>query len=287
MELSEIVTEYKHIIRGYKLIQCQGFDIAASCELNLQEQKEKTVETYQPTTNLIIVEQGTMEVRCDNKVYSFTKGQFCLVRKYSHVIYTKRVTEDKKQFKSYVFLMPDTFIRKIIVNFKFEKDLEPIGERVLKLSNTQKIKTIGESIKDAVENGKPLNVKELETNIEEALKAIIDSNPRLAILFKEFSLAKRADLHLFMNNNYMLKVTLEQLAVLSGRSVSTFRREFKLLFGTTPHQWILKKRLQLAYKLVAETTEIISDISFDAGFEDLAHFSKSFKKEYGKKPLRY
>ena len=120
--------------------------------------------------------------------------------------------------------------------------------------------------------------------VEKALKAIVNNNPKLAMVFKEFSLPKRADLTLFMNSNYIMKVPIQQLAYMCGRSVSTFTREFKLIFNTTPHQWILKKRLQVAHKLLVETSKNISAVSLETGFEDLAHFSKAFKKEYGESP---
>ena len=58
----------------------------------------------------------------------------------------------------------------------------------------------------------------------------------------------------------------------------------RLFLNTTPHKWILKKRLQIGYKLLVETSKNISDVSLETGFEDLAHFSKAFKKEYGQSP---
>ncbi|MBL4879746.1 MAG: helix-turn-helix transcriptional regulator [Oleispira sp.] len=276
--------ELRDIQKGYKFIECENLEIAASCDAEFEEGEFSIGEIYHPCSVLSYMEKGTIKLTSENKTHTFTNGSFFLVRKYTHLHYIKTFTKEEKQVKSCVFFLPDHFLRKVIANITFDKNLKPTCKRIFELAPTQKLQNVVETIKQAIDYKKNIDTAQLEAKVTEALKAIVDSKPELAIIFKEFSLAKRADLHLFMNNNYMLKVPLEELAILSGRSMSTFSREFKLILGTTPHQWILKKRLQLAYKLLVETPKNISDVSLDAGFEDLAHFSKSFKKEYGQSP---
>ncbi|WP_347924820.1 helix-turn-helix transcriptional regulator [Pontimicrobium sp. SW4] len=276
--------EFKHLAKGYKLIECENLEIAASCEAHFDEGECTESEFYHPSNVLVYVEQGSLEIELDNKRYLFTKGQICLVRKYTHVKLSKRFAKEEKQAKTYAFMMRDKFLRNVITNFKFKKDLQPIGERILELAPTKNLLDIIASIKYAVDNKQYLNTVELETNLVKSLKAIINSNPKLAILFKEFTLAKRVDLKLFMDLSFMPKKTLKELAELSGRSLSTFEREFKLIFDTTPHQWILKKRLQLAHDLLLSTNKYVSDICIECGFEDLGHFSKVFKNEFGLNP---
>jgi AraC-like DNA-binding protein len=73
---------------------------------------------------------------------------------------------------------------------------------------------------------------------------------------------------------------------LSGRSIATFHREFKRTFNTSPHQWIKERRLLKAKELLTLTNRKPSDIYIELGFEDLAHFSRSFKKHFGKNPSK-
>jgi len=276
--------EFKHLAKGYKLIECENLEIAASCEAHFDEGECTNSEFYHPSNILVYVEQGILEIELENELYQFTKGQICLLRKYTHVKVSKRFSKEEKQAKTYAFMMRDKFLRNVITNFKFEKDLQPIGDRLLELAPTKDLLNIVTNIKDAIEHKKYINTTELEANIVQTLRAIIDSDPKLAILFKEFTLAERVDLQLFMNLNFTLKVPLKELAELSGRSLSTFEREFKLIFDKTPHKWILKKRLQLAHDLLLNTKKPVSDIYLESGFEDLAHFSKTFKKEFGVNP---
>ena len=59
-----------------------------------------------------------------------------------------------------------------------------------------------------------------------------------------------------------------------------------MIFDETPHQWILKKRLSFARNLLIQGERKASDIYLEAGFEDLAHFSRTFKKQFGIPPSK-
>lgn len=125
---------------------------------------------------------------------------------------------------------------------------------------------------------------ELKTN--EALMAILKSDPRLVAIFREYSLAERADLVKFMNHNFLFNIPLQELADHSGRSLSTFNREFKMVFNETPHKWIMRKRLNHAHNLLLQGNSTPSEVYIQSGFEDLAHFSKAFKKQFGVSPSK-
>lgn len=77
---------------------------------------------------------------------------------------------------------------------------------------------------------------------------------------------------------------MERFAFMSGRSLSTFKREFKAIFNTTPGKWLMKKRLDEAYFLLDKEHKKPTDIYTELGFEDLSHFSFVFKKEFGVSP---
>ena len=102
----------------------------------------------------------------------------------------------------------------------------------------------------------------------------------------QHSIGNKTDLQTFMTKNYMHNAPLERFAELSGRSLSTFRRDFQNIFGMLPHKWILQKRLETAYKRIVEYREKPSDIFWELGFETLAHFSRKFKEHYGYAPSK-
>ena len=79
-------------------------------------------------------------------------------------------------------------------------------------------------------------------------------------------------------------LSAQELAELSGRSVSTFNREFKLLYGTTPKQWLIERRLAHAQALLADQQWSVTDAAVEAGYTNVSHFIAAFKKRYGKTP---
>jgi len=90
-----------------------------------------------------------------------------------------------------------------------------------------------------------------------------------------------------MEEQYIYNLKVEEFARLCGRSVSTFKREFKKLYNTTPGKWLLKKRLDLASNLMLNTDFTIQQICYDCGFESDSHFVRSFKNQFGNTPKQW
>lgn len=97
----------------------------------------------------------------------------------------------------------------------------------------------------------------------------------------------RTDITLTVEENIMNSISVEQMAVLSGRSLSSFRRDFVAIYNMPPSQWIRMKRLEKAKELLLGTTMTITDICYTLGFENLAHFSRLFKAHCGYPPTGY
>lgn len=88
-----------------------------------------------------------------------------------------------------------------------------------------------------------------------------------------------------MNRDFTYNVSISQFAYLTGRSLSTFKRDFSKLFGTSPEKWLQKKRLDLAHYLLTQKRQRPTDVYLEVGFENLSHFSTSFKKQFGINPV--
>lgn len=89
------------------------------------------------------------------------------------------------------------------------------------------------------------------------------------------------DAHIFEN------MPLEELAHLSGLSLSSFNRKFKQLYNESPKKYIVTKRLYKAKELLSQSELRISEIAFDCCFEDPANFSRSFSSLFGISPSDY
>jgi len=82
-------------------------------------------------------------------------------------------------------------------------------------------------------------------------------------------------------------LSVEDLASLTNNSLTSFKRKFKEIYQTSPANYIKNKRLENAAKLLKISDESISDISYKSAFNDLAHFSNSFKAKFNQSPSDY
>lgn len=95
------------------------------------------------------------------------------------------------------------------------------------------------------------------------------------------------DFRAVIEANIYKNLSLEELATLTSLSLSSFKREFKRHYDEAPARYLRRQRLEKASKLLRGTDMRISDIAFECGFSDLAHFSRTFQKMYQQSPTEY
>jgi AraC-like DNA-binding protein len=111
--------------------------------------------------------------------------------------------------------------------------------------------------------------------------ALLLRNPALKNFLFDFSEPHKIDLEAYMNRHFSYNIPLAQFAKLTGRSLSTFKRDFMKIFSVTPEKWLQKQRLNMAHFLISQKHKKPSDVYLEVGFENLSHFSTVFKKEFG------
>ena len=70
----------------------------------------------------------------------------------------------------------------------------------------------------------------------------------------------------------------------TNRSLTSFKKEFKGIFGMPPHRWIVEKRLERARMLLISTNKTVSEVGTECGFANISHFIKLFKRRFGTTP---
>lgn len=124
----------------------------------------------------------------------------------------------------------------------------------------------------------------MRLKLEEGLLALLHTDKRFMTVLFDFSMPWKMDILDFMNRNYMYEFTLEELAHYTGRSLATFKRDFKKVSNLTPEKWLIRKRLEVAYRLIKEEHKKVVEVYAEVGFKNPSHFSTAFKKQYGIPP---
>jgi AraC-like DNA-binding protein len=120
--------------------------------------------------------------------------------------------------------------------------------------------------------------------ITEAISILRTLNNEIDQILANFEEPGKINLTDYMEKNFMFNLPMEKFSYLTGRSLTTFKRDFKKAFSTTPQRWLTQKRLELAYYQLAEKKKKPLDVCYEVGFENLSHFSFAFKKQFGLAP---
>ncbi len=89
--------------------------------------------------------------------------------------------------------------------------------------------------------------------------------------------------------NFTSRLTRKEMARTAGMSESYFSYLFSRQFRLSPHQYLVRCRLQHARKLLLMRKKELSivDIACECGFADQAHFTRHFRRAYGVTPLGF
>lgn len=92
---------------------------------------------------------------------------------------------------------------------------------------------------------------------------------------------------LWLHENFSQEIRLAQVARRFDMSVRSFNRRFKAATGETPLQYLHSARIQIAKELLQTSNLSIGEIAYRAGYQDLAHFTRLFKRLLGVTPSQY
>ena len=90
-----------------------------------------------------------------------------------------------------------------------------------------------------------------------------------------------------MRAHFHHEITNRHLASISNMSLRAFERQFRAAFHLTPQKFLRKLRLRIAARALMSTDESLSEIALNCGFADQSHFSREFRRQFGRTPRNY
>ena len=82
-------------------------------------------------------------------------------------------------------------------------------------------------------------------------------------------------------------ISVSMLSTIAGLSRSHFSHAFRASTGRTPHDYIVRLRIDRAKKLMIQANLPLSEIALATGFSDQAHFSNTFRRATGMTPTQW
>lgn len=255
--------------------------ITYSCYYNQVREGEQFVPEHVFSYQI----SGTLKMTDGEKEYVFQEGEFRLSKRNSLIKFTKHPPVNGEYKNISVYLDQQT-LRNFGAEYGYISEKHLQTPPVMLLRPHPLLKSYMDSLQpyDALMQGN--NEVLLSLKVKEAIAILLQTNPALKDILFDLTEPGKIDLEAFMNKNFHFNVSLDRFAYLTGRSLSTFKRDFEKEFNAPPGKWLQQKRLQEAYYRIKEKGVAPSDVYIDVGFEDLSHFSFAFKKMYGMAPSK-
>lgn len=244
---------------------------------------EISPEQFVPEHFFLYLAKGKIHGYDGDKNYTLQSGEYCLVRKNRLARYNKEREKDK--FEKVVIIFEESFLKKFQEKYNVATTQFESSEAFLILNNkSELIPTFIASLMPYYNKSGRIHGRFTDVKREELLLILLQTQPKLASALFYFGIPEKINIEAFMNRNFKFNVSIERFAYLTGRSLSSFKRDFKHVFNDTPNHWLVQKRLEEAHFLIEKKDKKPSDIYLELGFEDLSHFSFAFKKRFGHSP---
>jgi len=91
----------------------------------------------------------------------------------------------------------------------------------------------------------------------------------------------------FIDECYDLPLDLDEISKQACLSRYHFLRLFRDAFATTPHQYLIHRRIEKAKELLRSQRLSVTDVCFEVGFQSLGSFSSLFRRCVGDAPVNY
>ena len=232
------------------------------------------------------VYSGEMVVDNGHERIHVGKGDCVFIPRDHHITLYKR-TCDGERYCGIFLMFTRAFLKEMYDKFgrrEIPADMPKLDSGVIKLPRTAEIASLFASMTPYFDPEVKPHDDFMQLKLQEGLLALLHIDRRFAPTLFDFNEPWKIDILDFMNRNYMYEFTVEELAHYTGRSLATFKRDFKKVSDLTPEKWLIRKRLEVAYALMKEGGRKIADVYTEVGFKNQSHFSSAFKKLYGVAP---
>jgi len=238
--------------------------------------------------SLTYVYGGEMIIEERGNHITIGKGECAFIKRDNRIVMTKQ-SKDGEHYKGIFMNFHRSYLRDIfrkMGNNEIPNTNNKYAESVVKLPPTAEIDSLFHSMTPYFNYDTKPRDEFMQLKLQEGIYALLNINEKFYPTLFDFAEPWKIDILEFLNENYMTELSMEDIAHFTGRSLATFKRDFKKISELTPQKWIIRKRLEVAHELIRQNGMKIKDVCMDVGFKNISHFSKVYKEAYGYSPTQ-
>ncbi len=192
-------------------------------------------------------------------------------------------------FHSLLFYFEEAIVQQFLSTVQVKEITKKDIPEFLKLGSNATISLFAESLIQIYQTQNLKDKRFLSLKIQELLHLIngLMTEQKFTEFLFQLTLPKKRNIKTFIEHNFDKPLKVEDYAYLTGRSVSTFRRDFKDQFAITPKKWLKEKRIEKAVNLLQSQELSVTQLAYEVGYENISYFIKEFKTQVGQSPKQY
>jgi len=234
---------------------------------------------------LIYVLEGYKRLHFANKTITASIGKLLLVKSGLYVM--SEFIPEGLNYKAMIIHCSDEVIRKFCLKYF------PASERTsTKASSYLTVSTneLLDSFRDQYLSYFHKEFTNLEAILQIKLHELLllllsgENKEEVKTWLQAIAFEQPVEIDQIVKKHLFQQLTLEELAKLSGRSLASFKRDFKNHYQVSPKKWIHQQRLAHAQMLLQNGNQNVSEVAYECGFENIPYFIRSYKKEFGVTP---
>lgn len=241
-----------------------------------------------PCHSLTYVYGGEMIIEERGNTIIIGKGECAFIKRDNRIAMTKQA-KDGEHYKGIFMSFHRNSLRDFYANTdrnRMPRNIEKFYESVVKLPQIPELESLFNSMTPYFNPEVKPKEEFMQLKVQEGIFALLNINKKFYPTLFDFSEPWKIDILEFLNENFMYDLSMEDIANYTGRSLATFKRDFKRISDLTPQKWIIKRRLEAAHEMIKYQHKKVIDVYQDVGFKNLSHFSKIYKETYGVAPTK-
>lgn len=211
--------------------------------------------------------------------------------------YVTDLLSEDKAFESLLFYFDDADIHNFLTGTNVGDERPKMRQNYLRFPRSTYLRSFAASITESytAENSTPPGARATATPPEPVVQQLLHLLNREASHGETFvsflvqlTQPSKRGLKPFMEANYAKPLRVGDYAYLTGRSLTSFRRDFHRLFSTSPRSWLRAKRMDRAVRLARNDAEkTVNSLAREVGYNNVSYFIRIFKSHTGRSPGNY
>jgi AraC-like DNA-binding protein len=237
---------------------------------------------------LVHITSGRKQLKTATGILELGAGDIVFVKKGAHF-----VRHDDTDLCVFMYFLPDDFIRTAVREIAADLPVLPPPsdppEIAIRVRDDTGVRAFLQAMAVFFDTSDAPSPLLLKLKVKELIASIVVSatNPMLSAYLRMVASSDAPSIPAIMEANCCHNLSLEEFAKLCNRSLSTFKRDFRKHYGTSPGRWLLDQRLECSARMLTSTSMNVTEIVFECGFEQPSHFSRAFKAKFGRTPSEY